>query len=144
MNRLHRGNSSTIIWGEQFMSQYGDVFTDEKLQVIFPADRADAFFDALFGDAEEGSYDIGLGYSGTTGDVLNFELRLTQRPGKCLACNLTYGLPQVFSRHPIINVQGIAEAVGESVGNSVVSWRLGATKEISKALHVIPLIIELG
>ena len=89
------------------MSQYIDVFTDDKLQVIFPKDRADAFFDALFGDAEEGSYDIGLGYAGGTADALNFELRLTQRPGKCLACNLTYGLPQVFSRHPVINVQGI-------------------------------------
>lgn len=126
------------------MSQYIDVFTDDKLQVIFPEDRADAFFDALFGDAEEGSYDIGLGYAGGTADALNFELRLTQRPGKCLACNLTYGLPQVFSRHPVINVQGIAEAVGEAVGNSAVSWQLGATKEVSNELHVIPLMIELG
>ena len=126
------------------MSQYGDIFTDDKLQVLFPEDRADAFFEALFGDAEEGSNDIGLGYAGGYDGALNFELRLMQRPGKCLACNLTYGLPQVFSRHPIINVQGIAEAVGEAVGNSAVSWQLGATREVTNALHVIPLTIELG
>ena len=111
---------------------------------LFPENRANAFFDALFGDVEEGSYNIGLGYAGESGDALNFELRLTQRPGKCLACNLTYGLPQVFSRHPVINVQGIVEAVGEAVGNSAVSWQLGATREVSKELHVIPLTIELG
>ena len=126
------------------MSQYGDIFTDDTLQALFPEDRADAFFDALFGDAEEGSYDIALGYEGNYGDALNFELRLTQRAGKCLACNLTYGLPQVFSRHPIINVQGIADSVGEAVGNNNVSWQLGATKEVSSDLHIIPLVIELG
>jgi len=126
------------------MSHYNDIFTDDKLQTLFPEDRADAFFDALFGDADEGSYDIALGYAGEYDNALNFELRLSQRPGKCLACNLTYGLPQVFSRHPIINVQGVAEAVGEATGKSDVSWKLGATKEINNTLHVIPLMIELG
>lgn len=126
------------------MSQYKDIFTEDKLQVLFPEDRTDAFFDALFGDAEEGSYDIALGFDGDAGNALNFELRLTQRPGKCLACNLTYGLPQVFSRHPIINVQGIAEAVGEAVGKTDISWQLGVTQEVSSQLHIIPLKIELG
>ena len=28
------------------------------LESIFPAERTDAFFDALFGGAEEGAYDI--------------------------------------------------------------------------------------
>jgi len=126
------------------MSQYGDIFTEDKLQGFFPGNRADDFFEALFGDAEEGSYDIALGYAGEYDNALNFEMRLTQRPGKCLACNLTYGLPQVFSRHPIINVQGIADAVGEAVGSRAVSWKLGATREDSNKLHVIPLLIELG
>ncbi|MBC15525.1 conserved protein of unknown function [Pseudodesulfovibrio profundus] len=125
------------------MSQYADIFTEEKLESIFPADRADDFFEALFGDAEEGSYDIAVGYSGSNGDVLDFELRLTQRPGKCLACNLTYGLPQVFSRHPIINIPGVAEAVADATGKQLGSWKLGATREMTNKLHVIPLQIEL-
>lgn len=125
------------------MNQYAEIFTEEKMLSIFPAERADQFFEALFGDAEEGSYDIAVGYSGASGDVLNFELRLTQRPGKCLACNLTYGLPQVFSRHPIINIPGVAEAVAEAAGRQLGSWKLGATREMTNNLHVIPLQIEL-
>jgi len=126
------------------MSQYGNIFSDEKLQAIFPAERADDFFEALFGDAEEGSYDIALGYVDGSGSELSFEIQLTQRPGKCLACNLTYGLPEVFSRHPIINVNGIADAVAEAVSGASPSWQLGATREISRELHVIPLKITLG
>lgn len=126
------------------MDQYGEIFTADKLASVFPAERADEFFEALFGDADEGSYDIALGYAGGGGDTLNFEMQLSQRPGKCLACNLTYGLPQVFSRHPIINVQGIANAVAEAAGKDSASWQLGATEEVSQTLHVIPLKIELG
>ncbi len=62
---------------------------------LFPKDRTNDFFEALFGDAEEGSYDISLAYAGDNGNTVNFELQLRQRPGCCLACNLTYGLPQV-------------------------------------------------
>lgn len=130
--------------GKQNMDQYSDIFTEDRLAALFPAERADDFFEALFGDAEDGSYDIALGYVGVHGDALKFELRLSQRPGKCLACNLTYGLPQVFSRHPIINVQGIANAVAEATGKGSASWKLGTTQEVSSRLHVIPLMIELG
>ncbi|WP_319467945.1 pancreas/duodenum homeobox protein 1 [uncultured Pseudodesulfovibrio sp.] len=126
------------------MAQYGDIFTEDRLASIFPAERTDDFFEALFGDAEDGSYDIELGFAGSDGNALNFELKLNQRPGKCLACNLTYGLPQVFSRHPIINVQGIADAVAEAAGESSATWELGSTREVSRELHVIPLKIELG
>ncbi|SMF30242.1 pancreas/duodenum homeobox protein 1 [Desulfovibrio gilichinskyi] len=127
------------------MGQYGDVFTDQLLESLFPASRSNDFFEALFGDAEEGSYDIELGYAGDSGDTVNFELRLKQRPGRCLACNLTYGLPQVFSRHPIINIQGLAEKIGAAVGKSEnVSWKLGSTKEYNSKLHVIPLTISLS
>lgn len=127
------------------MGQYGDVFTDQVLESLFPASRSNDFFEALFGDAEEGSYDIELGYVEDSGDTVNFELRLKQRPGCCLACNLTYGLPQVFSRHPIINIQGLAEEVAKTVGKSGnVSWKLGSTKEHNNKLHVIPLIISLS
>lgn len=126
------------------MDQYGEIFTEDKLATIFPPERTDAFFEALFGDAEEGAYNISLGYAGVYGDALNFELRLNQREGQCLVCNLTYGLPQVFSRHPIINVQGVADDVAAALGKSVTSWQLGATKEVTNALHVIPLMIELS
>lgn len=126
------------------MSRYGDLFTEDTLRTLFPENRTNDFFEALFGDAEEGSYDIELGYAGDDGSALNFELRLNQRPGKCLACNLTYGLPQVFSRHPIINVQGIADSVAETTGAGAATWELGATREVTKQLHVIPLMIQLG
>ncbi|WP_291325671.1 pancreas/duodenum homeobox protein 1 [Desulfovibrio sp. UCD-KL4C] len=127
------------------MGQYNDIFTDQKLESLFPASLSNDFFEALFGDAEEGSYDIELGYVGDSGDTVNFELRLKQRPGCCLACNLTYGLPQVFSRHPIINIQGLAEKVGAAIGKSEnVSWKLGSTQEHNSKLHVIPLIISLS
>jgi len=126
------------------MTQYADIFTEDRLSAIFPANRADDFFEALFGDAEEGSYDIALDYSSADGGKLIFQLRLDQRPGKCLACNLTYGLPQVFSRHPIINVNGIAEEVAKAAGHDAATWELGATREITNKQHVIPLVITLS
>ncbi|MDR3358055.1 MAG: hypothetical protein LBN96_04210 [Desulfovibrio sp.] len=115
------------------------------LDGIFPAERTEKFFDALFGGGEEGAYDIGLvcrALSPTRAE-LAFELR--RRPGKCLACNLTYGLPQVFQRHPVINVPGIVKSVAERLGWQAESlqWRLGSTEEISSRLHAIPLLLEI-
>ncbi|MGE4420923.1 MAG: pancreas/duodenum homeobox protein 1 [Pseudodesulfovibrio sp.] len=126
------------------MSPYGHIFTEDTLQAIFPSERTEAFFEALFGDAEEGSYDIALAFAGNRGQDLDFELKLMQRPGKCLACNLTYGLPQVFSRHPVINMNGIADAVARAAGAPSADWKLGNTREISRELHIIPLIITLA
>lgn len=127
------------------MADYSQQFSKDVLDDIFPASRADAFFDALFGDAEEGSYDIELGFSKADGNDLFFEFRLRQRPGKCLACNLTYGLPQVFSRHPIINVEGVAKDISSRIGgNGNTTWKLGVTEERSHELHVIPLQVTLG
>lgn len=127
------------------MGQYAEVFNQEMLESLFPTERTNIFFEALFGDAEEGSYDISLAYTGDKDDTVNFELQLKQRPGCCLACNLTYGLPQVFSRHPVINVQGVADNVGTAVGKSgSVDWKLGSTQEKSRDLHVIPLTISFS
>lgn len=128
------------------MAQYMDVFTEERLSEMFPASKSDDFFEALFGDAEEGSYDIQLAFAGAEGKTLNFEFNLNQRPGKCLACSLTYGLPQVFSRHPIINVQGLAEQIALVAGRNdgEMSWKLGVTNERSHSQHYIPLVVELG
>jgi len=124
----------------------GQIFTHENLNKLFPADLADQFFDALFGDAEEGAYNIGLVYKSHTQNELFLEFHLTQRPGKCLACNLTYGLPQVFSRHPIINIKGLVSHLDKFLGDFKLkcsNWTLGSTKEISRQLHVVPLIISM-
>ena len=86
------------------------------LNEIFPATRADDFFDALFGGAEEGAYDIFLVCRETTAETARLAFELRQRPGKCLVCNLTYGLPQVFQRHPVLNVAGVARDVGKRLG----------------------------
>lgn len=122
------------------------LFTREKLDMLFPEDRADSFFEAIFGDASEGSYDISLEFKTQSDDRLEFEFHLKQRPGKCLACNLTYGLPTVFSRHPVIAVKRLVEEIiclteGQA-RNSL--WQLGNTREISRKLHIIPLTIFMN
>jgi hypothetical protein len=123
-----------------------EIFSSEKLAQIFPDNRADLFFDALYGDSSEGAYDIRLVFTNQTGKALNFEFHLTQRPGKCLACNLTYGLPQVFSRHPVIDVKGVVDKIGQLVDGQgkAADWKLGSTREISRSLHVIPLTVSIG
>ena len=98
------------------MTNAHEIFTQETLQTLFPADRANAFFDALFGDAEEGAYDIRLVYQGHAANTLTLALELHERPGKCLACNLTYGLPEVFSRHPVINLKGLTAEIDTLLG----------------------------
>ncbi len=127
------------------MTNTNERFSSETLEKLFPADRTDDFFDALLGDASEGAYHISLACKDMTSDELRFEFRLTQRPGKCLACNLTYGLPQVFGRHPIINVNGLVEEIDRMLGDEAncSGWRLGSTREVTQDLHVIPLIIYL-
>ena len=124
---------------------FDTLFTPEVLRSLFPKDRSDRFFDALYGDAEEGAYDIRLEYGGARENRLEFMLRLTQRPGKCISCSLTYGLPDVFSRHPIINISGLVQNIVALLDGKVrcVDWQLGATREISAEIHAIPLEIFL-
>ena len=122
------------------------VFTRDALDKLFPANRSNQFFDALFGDASEGSYDIVLEFVGApSNSSLNFELHLKQRPGKCLACNLTYGLPEVFSRHPLLNIAGVAADVAALLEHPAdkTEWKLGSTQSTSSELHIIPLTITL-
>ena len=121
------------------------VFNQDNLKKLFPRERADRFFEALFGDSTEGAFDISLGFVKQTSNSLQFEFHLAQRPGRCLACNLTAGLPVVFSRHPVINVKGLAEQIDQLLAGQsrCTDWRLGATREVSKELHVIPLTISL-
>jgi hypothetical protein len=121
----------------------GELFSDETLAGIFPGERADAFFEALYGDAEEGAYDIRLVFRRQERNELSFEFLLEKREGKCLACNLTYGLPEVFSRHPVLDVKGVAGAIGRLMQREVAGWKLGRTKEVSRDLHTIPLTVSL-
>ena len=121
------------------------LFPETLLKQLFPAERADAFFEALYGDAAEGAYDIAFSFQGLKKEALEFRFDLHRRPRKCLACNLTYGLPQVFSRHPLINIAELVRGIeNRLVGKATCSrWELGETKEISSDLHVIPLTIFL-
>ena len=126
--------------------QLETAFSQEQLDALFPEERTDQFFGALLGDPDEGAYDIRLSYAGCQDHQLFFHLELHQRPGKCLACNLTYGLPKVFSRHPVINIEGLVRQI-ESLLNgqaSCKSWDLGATREINRQKHVVPLMIDLA
>ncbi len=124
---------------------FRDIFTYDILKKLFPDERADLFFDALFGDVNEGAYGISLAFNGHNEGELQFELQLRPRPGRCLACNLTYGLPQVFSRHPAINLNGLFKEINDMVNGHArcTHWKLGRTKEVSSDLHIIPLIVFL-
>ena len=129
------------------MIQPKQIFTDKALQALFPPGRSNEFFDALFGDASEGAYDITLSFEGydKAGHVLHFFLNLHERPGRCLACNLTHGLPEVFKRHPIINIKGLVGEIEQLLGGEIVceSWKLGRTEQKGRTLHCIPLQVQL-
>lgn len=121
------------------------VLTKENLARIFPKERTNDFFEALFGDANEGAYDIELAYREHDGSTLIMDLLLHERPNCCLACNLTQGLPQVFSRHPVINVTGIVRELDALLGDKYTcnDWSLGYTEQFSKSLHAIPIKIAI-
>ena len=124
------------------------IFTPAILATLFPPQRSNDFFDALFGDASEGAYDIALSFAGY--DVgkqrLDFLLNLHERSGRCLACNLTHGLPEVFKRHPIINIKGLVAEIGQLLPGEMVcaDWQLGHTIQKGRSLHCIPLQITLA
>ncbi len=125
-----------------------DIFTQEVLKGFLPPELSGEFFDALYGDADEGAYDIKLAFNNydSDGKMLFFDLELHERPEKCLACNLTYGLPEVFSCHPLINIRGMVEKIEEHLGGELkcVDWKLGRTQTPASNLHIIPLTIRLG
>ncbi len=125
--------------------RFKELFTKETLLKLFPKERTDEFFDALFGDANEGAYDIELAYGGADDKKLTMELLLHERPNCCLACNLTQGLPQVFSRHPIIGINTLVQEIDKLLGDEADcgDWKLGYTEQRSSSLHVIPVLIEL-
>ena len=120
------------------------VFTQDKLLELFPASKTDDFFYSLYGEAESGAYDIELAFLGAAGAKLNFAFYLNQRNGSCLACNLTYGLPQVFMRHPIINLNGLVDAIASEAGKAEATFEIGRTVEESAERHVIPLTVAVA
>jgi hypothetical protein len=126
--------------------QFKSIFSQEQLDAIFPPERTDQFFDALFGDAAEGAYDIRLAFHKALTNQLHFNLELHQRAGKCLACNLTHGLPKVFERHPIININGVVAQIGALMNGHgrPTGWTLGRSQELSRQLHVVPLVIDIA
>lgn len=124
------------------------LFTDDVLVDLFPAERTNDFFEALFGDASEGAYDIKLRYYGyeKSTQILQFNLDLHERPGCCLVCSLTYGLPEVFGRHPIINVKGLVNDIEQRLEGAATcqDWKLGTTIQQENSRHSIPLMITLA
>ena len=124
---------------------FEELFNKNTCKKLLPPERTNEFFEALFGDAEEGSYDIELQFGGATERQVQFDLLLHERPGHCLACNLTQGLPQVFSRHPLLNINGIVGEISEIIKDQAITgeWTLGFTQQRSSSLHVIPLTIEI-
>lgn len=128
------------------IDDFKDIFTPDILKKLFPEDRTDQFFDALFGDASAGAYDIALEFKGVSQNKLAFQFNLRQRPGKCLACHLTYGLPRVFSRHPVINIKGLVQKIDQLLNGraTCADWQIGATRGLSRELHVIPLFVSLN
>ena len=129
------------------MTDWKQIFSRTTLRELFPQERTDAFFDALFGDASEGAYDIELSFDryDRAARNLRFLLNLREQPGCCLACNLTYGLPEVFARHPVIDLKGLVRDIEGRLGGEMVcgDWRLGRTVQQDNALHSIPLEIEV-
>ena len=124
---------------------YRELFSEERLRELLPPERADRFFEALLGDAADGAYDIGLAFKNSRNGCLTFDILLKQRPGKCLACNLTYGLPQVFSRHPVIDIAGLVRQIETRLAGRFrcTQWELGTTREVNRKLHTIPLTVHL-
>lgn len=124
-----------------------NVVTEVFLNNLFPAGRDNEFFEALYGGAETGAFDISLHSNGfnEAKKLLNLEFRLSERSGMCMACNLTYGLPEVFKRHPVINASGIASEVEKALSPEwkVANWTLGSTITTSNKVSSIPFLIQL-
>jgi len=127
------------------MPELSSVFDQALLNKFMPPETTDQFFEALFGDANEGAYDISLAFRQGTPARLEFEFHLTSKPGKCLACNLTFGLPNVFARHPVIDIKGLTEKIASQLNGlyKIDRWYCGDTRERTPDLHVIPLYLDI-
>ncbi len=131
------------MWGKGIDFFIDDIF----LKDMFPPEKADMFFEALYGGAESGAFDISLRYLGLDSgqNILQFEFLLIERPGHCMACSLTRGLPQVFNRHPVVDVAGIIEKIEKCLLPEwgVREWSFGRTKVISSRENSIAFNVYL-
>ena len=123
-------------------AEFNQIFTQDFLDQLLPLNFSNKFFEALYGDASEGAYDIRLQFVSASHEQIVLEFKLIQRPGKCIVCSLTYGLPNVFSRHPLININNMIKKIEEK-GVKVKNWYLGDTKELNTSLHTIPFYLDL-
>ncbi|MFA5903733.1 MAG: pancreas/duodenum homeobox protein 1 [Desulfobacula sp.] len=119
------------------------LFTQDYLDTLLPLETSDKFFEALYGDANDGAYDIRMEFISANAKRIVLAFNLVKRPGKCLVCSLTYGLPNVFSRHPLINIKGMVKKIEEENGIRIKSWRMGDTEEQSTSLHTIPFYLNI-
>jgi hypothetical protein len=94
-----------------------DIFTKVVLDELLPPNLSDDFFEALYGDASEGAYNISLSFN-------------------------SYDAEQ---KHPLINMQGIVENIVKLLDADVklIDWKLGHTETPAAQTHVIPLKIQL-
>ena len=62
-----------------------------------------------------------------------------------MSCSLTYGLPHVFSRHPVIDVAGLVNEIDQMLDGTYRcgAWEMGRTQEIDRSSHAVPLKIAL-
>ncbi|OAQ21560.1 hypothetical protein [Thermosulfurimonas dismutans] len=122
------------------------MLSPEAIQALLPRERIEAFFEAFY-FGEEPAYDLALALGAFDKErkFIRLELQLKARPGKCLACNLTWGLPKVFEKHPALDLKGVVAELEKLLPDSlkVRHWELGPTEEINPDLHVIPLLIYL-
>ncbi len=123
-------------------AEFNQIFTQDFLDQLLPLNLSNQFFEALYGDASDGAYDIRLQFVSASDKQIVLEFNLTQRPEKCMVCSLTYGLPNVFSRHPLININNMIKKIEEK-GVKVEKWYLGDTKELNTSLHTIPFYLDL-
>ncbi len=128
-------------------NQVKTLLDDDFLASLFPPGRDNEFFDALYGGSEDGAFDISLIFYGVREqtDEIILAYKLTERPGKCMACSLTTGLPPVFRRHPIINVAGTAEKLAERIGDgwTLKDYDIGQTAPYAPKINIIPFFIRL-
>ncbi len=123
-----------------------EILTRQFMETLFSQERSNDFFDAFYGGSEDSHFDIRMAFDGTRDNQLHFAFELIQRPGKCLACNMTYGLPHVFARHPVINIRELVEDIASALAldSSGLTWSLGNTFTQSSERHKIPLVISVG
>ena len=103
-----------------------DVFTPECLNDLFPIQRTNDFFDALFGDAEEGAYDIRLVVDPEESDdgELHFYFELHQRAGRCLVSS---AIPSSISKVWSVTLRAAPD------GNSTMYGGASALRKASPA-----------